>query len=806
MPKVTVMSLPTEMIEVKVPEAAGPKNGKKTDWQFLLVLWRSIKEFAGSLVRQNRLPINVVAFLVGRVVLLGEVAPFGLAYFAAIASLSRKKSMAVAVWAVAGVLSEGYYVQALIYVCSICLYYRFANKLTKFEQKVLAMPLFMFSAVFLSGLICSVWGEYTLYNLLLILYNAVLCMMLTYIFMSGVPLLLGPECDKKITEQTLACATVLLALAVAGVGTVTVFGYSVRNIIGGLVIMAVGLVGGVGMGATVGIVVGFVGGLTDGNAALSIGMYAIAGLLAGMFRSLGKVAVILGFSLGSVIIVLYLGNALELTPILVEAGIGSLLFAVIPMKKLTKIKAMVKGNDSFIWHKEQINKAVYKLEKITELFQEMANFKKPQATLEQLEKDDISKVLTTVGNQVCEKCERRDFCWGDHFYHSYQDTVTMLDKAYHDNLNSRSLPLYFQQNCLKTAELLQKVIEYAQQHREKLFWQKKCIASRQVLTEQLKEIGTVLAGTVEEMKKVPQADFLLAKTIKEKAAILKCPLTDVHIVGENPQMVIDAEKIPCNGTKECIHTILPLVAGLLQEKLVLHAQCGKEGRNCRLNMKVAKRLVIKSAVAACAKGKISGDTSAIVPLTGGKVALMLSDGMGSGEKAAGESTQAIRLLKNLLSVGFTVDLAVKTVNSMMIIRNPEEVFATMDMAVIDTYSGCTEFLKIGSAPSFIKRVGEVLTVKSSSLPIGILNQIEIEPITQYLAKDDMIVIVSDGIIEAKRQGQFEWLVNYLRCSTADNPRQVADQILAQALKYSEGRAKDDMTVMVAKLNESEFLE
>ena len=806
MPKVTVVSLPTDMIEVKVPEPADPKIGPKKDWRFLFVLWRSITEFAGSLVRQNRLPINVLAFLLGRVALLGEVTPFGLAYFAAIAALSRKKSMAVAVWAVAGVLSAGYYIQAVVYLCSICLYYQFVNKLTKFEQKIWAMPLFMFSAVLLSGFLCLVWGEYTLYNILLILYNAALCMILTYIFMSGVPLLLGPECDKKITEQTLACVTVLLALAVAGVGTVTVFGYSVRNIIGGLVIMTAGLVGGVGMGATVGITVGFVGGLTEGNAALSIGMYAIAGLLAGMFRTLGKIAVILGFSLGSVIIVLYLGNSFELTSILAEAGAGALLFAVIPMRKLMKIKAMVQYDDSFIWHKEIIIKAVNKLEKITELFQEMANFKKPQAIFERLEKDDISKVLTAVGNQVCEKCEKRDLCWGEHFYHSYQDTVAMLDKAYRDKLNSRSLPLYFQQNCLKTAELLQKVNDYAQQHREKLFWQKKCIASRQVLTEQMNEIGTVLAGTVEEMKKVPQADFLLAKAIKEKAALLKCPLAAVHIAGENPQMVIDAEKKPCEGTKECIHTILPLVAGLLREKLVLHAQCGKDGYNCRLNMKVAKRLAIKSAVAACPKGKISGDTSAIVPLTGGRVALMLSDGMGSGEKAAGASTQAIRLLKNLLSVGFTVNLAVKTVNAMMIIRNPEEVFATMDMAVIDTYSGRTEFLKIGSAPSFVKRVGEVLTVKSSSLPIGILNQIEIEPITQYLTQDDMIVIVSDGIIEAKRQGEFDWLVNYLRCITTDHPRRIADQILKQALQYSEGRIKDDMTVMVAKLSESEFLE
>lgn len=803
MPKVTVVSLPAETLDVQEPMPAIPKIKRSVDWRFLSLFWGAINQFARSLVHQSNLPINVLAFLLGRVSLMGEVAPFGLAYFAALASLSRKKSMAAAIWAVAGVLSQGYYTQAAVYLCSIGLYYHFVNRLTKFEQKVFAIPLFMFGAVFFSGLVCSAFGEYTLYNMLLIIFNAALCMTLTYIFTSGVPLLLGQDCNIKVTEQTLACGTVLLALAVAGIGSAAILGYSLRNIIGGIVIMIFGLIGGAGMGTTVGIVVGFVAGLTDGNAALTIAMYAIAGLLAGMFKSLGKLAVILGFSIGSIIIVLYLGNSFELTPILAEAGVSALVFAVIPAKKMTVIKDIIELKDHLGWARDETGTAIHKLEQITAIFQEMGNLKKPQVAVEQLGKDDISGVLTAIGSQVCEKCDNRENCWGNNFYHSYQGAVEMLDKAYNEKLSSHSLPLYFQQNCVKPSELIKSVNDYAKQHSAKLFWQKKCIAARQVLAEQLTAIGTVLEGTLQEMKKVPQSDFSLTRAIKEKAALLKCPLEYIQICGEKPQIVVDAEKKPCNGSKECIHTILPLAAGLMQEKLVLHAQCGKNGQNCKLNMRVAKRLKIQSAVATKAKGQISGDTCEVVTLTGGKVALMLSDGMGSGKQAAGESAQTIRLLKNLLSVGFAVELAVKTVNSMLILHNPEETFATMDMAVIDTYSGCTEFLKIGSAPSFVKRVREVLTVKASSLPIGILNHIEIEPIAQSLVLDDIIVMVTDGIIDAKRQGDIDWLVNYLRCTATDDPQQIAGQILEQAIRYSGGRVKDDMTVMVAKLCESE---
>lgn len=56
----------------------------------------------------------------------------------------------------------------------------------------------------------------------------------------------------------------------------------------------------------------------------------------------------------------------------------------------------------------------------------------------------------------------------------------------------------------------------------------------------------------------------------------------------------------------------------------------------------------------------------------------------------------------------------RTINSLLLLRSTEESFVTIDIAVINTYSGEVEFLKIGSAPSFIKRVREVATIKSTS--------------------------------------------------------------------------------------------
>jgi stage II sporulation protein E len=221
-------------------------------------------------------------------------------------------------------------------------------------------------------------------------------------------------------------------------------------------------------------------------------------------------------------------------------------------------------------------------------------------------------------------------------------------------------------------------------------------------------------------------------------------------------------------------------------------------------MEAAKRYGIVTGKATLAKEKgISGDTATVCNLNRGKIALFLSDGMGSGSRAASESSMAVKFLERLLNSGFSVESAVKTVNSMLLLRTPEENFATVDIVIIDSYSGETEFLKIGAAPSFIKRVHEVGTIKANSLPIGILQQIEIEPIQIHATAGDIIVLVSDGIVDALpgSNEKENWVANCLRRMPGDNPEEIAEKILAEALKLTDGYIRDDMTVLAAKIVE-----
>lgn len=240
--------------------------------------------------------------------------------------------------------------------------------------------------------------------------------------------------------------------------------------------------------------------------------------------------------------------------------------------------------------------------------------------------------------------------------------------------------------------------------------------------------------------------------------------------------------------------------------MTLHADCGNKVRhkNCKLTMQLSERYHVETGVAIIAKeaGGISGDTCVAQPVGRGRMALMLSDGMGSGEAAAESSSQAVKFLQQLLAAGFDIDTAVKTVNSLLLIKMPGDMFATVDMAVIDTFTGESEFLKVGSAPSYIKRVREVSIINSATPPVGILENIQIEPIRRMLVPGDIVVMVSDGVIDAARGTDKEnWVANFLRRLGSERPQDIADRLLRQAVELSGGAARDDMAVLVARVAE-----
>jgi hypothetical protein len=329
--------------------------------------------------------------------------------------------------------------------------------------------------------------------------------------------------------------------------------------------------------------------------------------------------------------------------------------------------------------------------------------------------------------------------------------------------------------------------------------------AHQIVPSQLRGLQQIAAHIAEQVRVDTGRSEELEARVSEELMRRNIPYAELrvlHAAGEHPEVSLVYNRA-CDGEGSCCRQVAQAVTSALIETYTpWQIECrGRQG-GCRIRLLPERpyELIVRGATLAKELGGVSGDTYAKAELADGKVALLLSDGMGVGPRAALESRATVTMLQRLISVGFDREFAVQTVNSVMLLRSFEETYATLDLAVIDLFSGELEFLKIASAPSFIRRKRNVEVIRSNSLPVGILSDIKVPTQRSQLHAEDILVMVTDGVLDAlpERLDPEEWLARYIRRDTGDDAMGLAEGLLTLSGEKA-GDIRDDMTVVVAKL-------
>ena len=230
--------------------------------------------------------------------------------------------------------------------------------------------------------------------------------------------------------------------------------------------------------------------------------------------------------------------------------------------------------------------------------------------------------------------------------------------------------------------------------------------------------------------------------------------------------------------------------------------------------------------ATAAAEEISGDTAISSGLPDGSLALILSDGMGKGIRAAALSRAATSRLRKNLKGGMAPAHAIKEVNTFMVSHAKAENFATLDLLIIDRNTRKAKFYKMGAASSFVLRDGKVKMFEQAALPIGIIPEIRLTHVALQLRPGDIVLMASDGITEAGRETARAILENEagreVDAAAADrdidgtwlrelleerapaelagiSARKLARWILAETVKQYGERERDDLTVAAIKI-------
>ena len=171
--------------------------------------------------------------------------------------------------------------------------------------------------------------------------------------------------------------------------------------------------------------------------------------------------------------------------------------------------------------------------------------------------------------------------------------------------------------------------------------------------------------------------------------------------------------------------------------------------------------------------------------------VLLSDGMGTGSRAAVDSAFTCETFCNLIKSGLDEKTAAAAVNCAMMIKSTDESFSTIDFLRLDPVLKTAKIFKCGAAPSFILKKKTVSVAETESTPIGILDNVNMSVSSFDIEAGDIILIASDGV-SAER---FGWISSELKSWKGGNAGALAKHILQCAADRKIGKRSDDMTVI-----------
>ena len=808
-----------------IPPAEGGQQVRKTRGGWIARLKR--RKFSGAppgwwkgigqALSEHKwmLAVTFMGFLLGRAEWAENIAPFAAAFFGVVLYVRRD----MAALAAASLIAGSFWAidpSPEVIIAEIGIIYLFFRGLELYEHAELShVPVIVFAAVLIVGLFETVlenrqdWLPYVWAGV-----EAALAFVLTTLFVHALPLINRKKKSWQLRQEEWVGVLILAGCLLVGMSGWSVYGMDITAVLTRYVVLVAALAGGAALGTSAGVVAGMMLTLSDLTAYREIGMLALGGLLAGLIREGGKAATFFGLLLGTSVLGLISLDGPEALDSAWAAVAAAALFFLTPRRVTDAISSYVPGTPHYARNQQEYAQKVRDLTaervaRFSEVFRQLSgSFRQfTDAGEKARQKRDFEHFANVVHDQVCSGCHRLNKCWDAQFVQTYKLMTEMMGRiADKPDIAAGDVPKEWARQCIRIPQVLDMLKREFELYRHDLHWRRQLQESRYLVAEQLSGVSQVMDDLVKEIRREALQLERQEAQIREAIDRLGLAVQSIDIISlEEGKIEIELVHAFKPGYDECRKIIAPLISDILGETVsVLQEKVGEPAPHLTTVVFASdKRYEVETGVAAAPrKGDLmSGDSFVITELGNGKFAVALSDGMGNGARAKMESSSALSMLEQLLKSGIDERLAVKSVNSLLALRSPEESFATVDLALIDLYSAHVTMLKIGSMPSFIKRGSEVIPVAASNLPIGILQDIEVDSLRIPLKPGDTLVMMTDGVLDAAdfAANKELWMKRVLQEMDADDPQELADELLNYVLKLSAGGVRDDMTIVVSKI-------
>ncbi len=803
-----------------------------------------VKELLKGLFSLQNVALFIVAFAVSMVGFQSEniilsISPFAISFLAAMLSNYKSIGIPYILTLIGTFISFGANSLLIYFLTTIVFFVFVLLKMPKEienvnEQRRLGMHLFL--AVLITQIVPMFFRSFYIYDLLTSIMLAISSYVFYKIFANSIFMLQEFKTKKAYSIEEVIGTSLLLAISICALGNLSIFGFSVRNILCILLVLILGWKNGMLVGATGGITIGVVLGIIQNGDPTMIAAYAISGMLAGLFYKLGKIGVVIGFILGNILLS-YVSNG-NTVPVIMfqEILIAFLGLLAVPKKFEINIEDLYGKNkllpETTTKTLNENQDTILKLNSMSETISDLAkSYEEAASTIldekdlqeqelsnEQIFREELEINLEELENNILYEdiLENRDEIVDSIFKHllkqeliTEKELVNIFEEKNHYIIGFKEKDEQVQNDVSKMI----KAINYSYRISKMNFiWKKKMEENKKSVSSQLDSVSKVISSMAKEMQNEEKDNFETEKKeIKTLLEQKEIAVNNIKIKQNNSgRYFVEVYTNLCDdieGKKCGIKKISKILEKVLQHKFIIQGQeCGlrEEKEICKFTYYSQDNYKLQVGVASSTKqgSSVSGDSHVETKLEDGKYLLAISDGMGSGPEAMKSSKIAIKMLERLLKAGFDKESSLNLINSTLIANTKEDMYATLDIQILDLYAGNMEFIKNGACPTYIKRNNEVQLLKSLSLPTGILENADLVVYDYDLQNGDILVMCTDGIIESNTEyiNKELWVKYLLEDIKTDDPKQIANMILNEAIDNEFGMQKDDMTVIAFKVN------
>ena len=730
-----------------------------------------------EIFRPRNCIIYILTFLLSTIEMKAGILPFGLAIIGACLGSTIPVFMVYVVSLASIAISHGgigfsnYFYTSLIFFLLI---FFFKPKVsTEDRNEIFKMGTRLFLASFVYCIIKNIKGKFLVSDI----FEGFIFSLITYtfykIFVNGIVVIRDYSKKEAFTVEEIIAASIIFAMAVSVFKSISIFNYSISNVLIIILIIYIGIKYGISFGGISGLAIGASLTLISNIQLFQIFVFIISGIIAGI---LGHIVMPEKFKRKAFNSEMLLGNSSEHRLNYYEE-IKEKINAVAKTISDMNNNFFIKNDEEDIVNKEEyIDNFLNLIENYSEnvFYDDIINNEELIGDFfDYLIKEDVITEKATI--EIFKKYNNFILLRDQKLKEDLQELIKIANRVYHE--------LQFNSVKIKV---------------------KKEEASK--LENQLKNVTNIITNISKDKKEYEKFE----KKEKEIITLLKGKEYQIKNVKvemcENGKYLINLsfehyderirEKNKIANIEMLISRSLGVRCGFQKDKKMLST--GEYIQVYSSEDKFALQ-VGNSKISKDGNGKPSGDSNLQIRLNDGKYLLAISDGMGNGKKAQDASKFVINTLNTLLSRGFERNETIKLINSELNFNKDDEMYATIDMSILDLYNGKILMSKNGACNTYIKSNKGVSIYKCNSLPIGIVQKTSLNIQEVDLNEGDIILMCSDGLVTYKDETNADWIEKFLKNIDTNNVQKIADLITNEAIDNSFGVPQDDITVIVAKI-------